>query len=78
MKNQQKIGGIASLYEALAYLAGFVIYIFVVDYTGATDPVQKVALMVNNQGVLYLTTIIVYVLFGVFLVPLALFHYCRS
>ena len=72
MKNLQKIGGIASLYEALAYILGIVFYIFIVDYAGVVEPAKKVALLVENVGSMYILTLFVYVLFGVFMVPLAL------
>ena len=72
MKDLQKMGGVAALYEATAYLMGFVFYVFVVNYSGVVEPAQKVALLVDNQVSLYLLTLFVYVVFGVFLVVLAL------
>lgn len=72
MRNLQKIGGIAALYEALAYVLGIVFYIFIVDYSGAVDPVQKVALLVDNPVSMYALTLFVYVVFGICLVVLAL------
>ena len=66
------MGGVAALYEATAYLMGFVFYVFVVNYSGVVEPAQKVALLVDNQVSLYLLTLFVYVVFGVFLVVLAL------
>ncbi len=77
MKNLQKIGGIAALYEALAYVLGIVFYIFIMDSSGAVDPVQKVALLVDNPVSMYILTLFVYVGFGVFLVVLALALYER-
>ncbi len=72
MKDLQKMGGVAALYEATAYLMGFVFYVFVVNYSGVVEPAQKVALLVDNQVRLYLLTLFAYVVFGVFLVVLAL------
>jgi hypothetical protein len=76
-KNFQKMGGIAALYAAAAYVLGFVGYIFVVDYFGDFDPVQKVALLVDNQSFLYILNLLVYIVFGVFLVVLVLALYER-
>ena len=49
MKSLQKIGGFAALYLATAYLTGMVIFLVVLDYLSITDPVQKAAVLVNNQ-----------------------------
>lgn len=75
MKQLQKVGGIVALYEALAYILGFVFYVFIVDYSGVVEPVQKVALLVDNQVNMFLNTLLVYVIFGIFLVVLALALY---
>ena len=72
MKNLQKLGGIAALYEAFAYVLGIVFYIFVMDYTGDVSPAQKVSLLVDNQTNMFINTLLVYVVFGVFMVVLAL------
>ncbi len=77
MKNLQKMGGIAALYEAAAYIVGMLGFLFVVDVSGVVDPVQKVALMVDNQVFLYTLHLIVYVVWGVFMVVLALALYDR-
>ena len=72
MKDLQKLGGLAALYEAVAYVVGIVFFIVVVDYAGVIDPVQKVALLMDNQAAMHLITLIIYVVFGVALVVLAL------
>lgn len=77
MKNLQKIGGFAALYLAVAYLTGIVLFLFVLDYPNVVDPVQKVALLVDRQLVFYTTNLLMYVLFGVFLVFLVLALYAR-
>ena len=77
MGNLQKVGGLAALYEALAYVLGIIFYIFIVDYSGATNPIQKVALLVDNPTSMYILTLLVYVVFGIFLVILALALYER-
>ena len=75
MKNLQKMGGIAALYEAAAYIVGMVGFLVVVGWP--EDPVQQVAIMVENQAVLYILYLIVYVIWAVFLVVLALALYER-
>ncbi|MGQ0679869.1 MAG: DUF4386 family protein [Actinomycetota bacterium] len=77
MNNLQKIGGLAALYLAAAYLVGIVLFLFVLDYPNIVDPVQKVALVVDKQMVIYSTNLILYVIFGVFLIMLALALYER-
>ena len=77
MKNSQKMGGIAALYEAAAYIVGMVGFLLVVDVSGVVDPVQKVALMVDNLAFLYIMHLIVYVVWGVFMVVLSLALYER-
>ena len=77
MKNLQKMGGLAALYEALAYIVGIVFFIVVVDYTSVTDPAQKVALLVENMTGMFLITLVIYVIFGGFLVVLSLALYDR-
>ena len=77
MKNLQKMGGIAALYEAAAYVVGMIGFLTVVDVSGVADPVKKVALMADNQAFLYIMHLIVYVVWGIFMVVLALALYER-
>lgn len=77
MNDLQKMGGIAALYEAAAYVLGIVFFIFVVDYSGDVDPVQKVALLLDNQVSMYIMTLFVFVVFSIFLVILTLALYDR-
>ena len=72
MKTLQKSGGFAALYLAVAYLIGIVIFLAVLDYPSITDPAQKVALLVEQQMVIFSTNLLMYVFFGVFLVVLSL------
>ena len=72
MNNLQKSGGISALMEALIYLAGMIFFLLVVDYTAVTDPLQKVTLLVDNQAMLYVMNLLIYVIFGVLLIILAL------
>jgi hypothetical protein len=77
MNNLQKMGGIAALYMAAAYLVGIVLFLFVLDYPAIVDPAQKVALLVEKQMVIYSTNLMLYVIFGVFLIVLTLALYER-
>lgn len=64
MRSLQKWGGFASLYMALAYIIGIVLFIFILDYPHISEPAQKMALVVNRQWVIYSTNLIMYILFG--------------
>jgi hypothetical protein len=77
MKTLQKFGGIAALYEAAAYIVGMIGFLTIVDVSGVADPVQKVALMAENLAFLYILHLIVYVVWGIFMVVLALALYER-
>ena len=75
--NMQKMGGIAALYEAAVYVLGMVFFLLVVDYPSVVDPVEKVALLVDNQAIIYIMYLLLYVGSGIFLVVLALALYER-
>jgi hypothetical protein len=77
MKTLQKFGSFAALYMAAAYLIGMVIFLAVLDYPGITDAAQKVAMVVENQMIVFSTNLFMYVFFGVFLVVLSLALYDR-
>ena len=77
MKNFQKIGGIAALYMGIMYVLGILGYKLVLDYGSVVDPVENVAFLAENQTFLYFLTLFVYVIFGPFLVVLALALYDR-
>ncbi len=68
----QKWGGYAALFEALAYIIGFVGFIGIVNIGGITDPLEKVAAIVANRGILTALHLIVYVAWGASLVVLTL------
>lgn len=72
MLRLQKAGGLAALYEAIAYVIGMVFFMIVVDYSGVVDPIEKVALLAQHQTGLFIMNIIIYVAFGILLVVLAL------
>lgn len=68
----QKWGGTAALYEALAYIIGFIGFIAVVNVGGIADPLEKVQALVANQGLLTALHLVVYVAWGAMLVVLTL------
>ncbi len=72
MKNLQKMGGFAALYSGAALLVAMVGFLVVVDTLGVTDPLQKVAQLVENQAFLYFLNLISYVIWGIILVVLVL------
>lgn len=74
---QQKVGGIAALYLAAAYLAAMPYFLVFVKYQRAATSDEKVAMLVENQEsmrVMYLAT---YVVFGIVLAVLALTLHAR-
>jgi len=71
MKNLQKMGGIAALYAGTAYVVGFVLWGGVLGYSSDLEPAQKVASFMENQGLWYMLTLIVYIIWGLFMVVLA-------
>ena len=77
MKTLQKLGGIAALYEAIAYIVGMIGFLTVVNVSSVADPVQQVALMADNLSFLYILHLFIYVVWGMFMVVLALALYER-
>jgi Domain of unknown function (DUF4386) len=71
VKNLQKLGGFAALYEAAAYLLGFALWAGVLNYSSDLAPAQQVASLVNNQNLWYMLNLVVYILGGFFLVAMA-------
>lgn len=70
--SDQRVGGLAALYLALAYLAAMPYFLVVLNDQGVVDPAARLALLVNHQGSLYLINLITYVVFGLVLTVLAL------
>ena len=75
VKSLQKMGGIAALYEAAAYVVGIVGFLLAVGWPD--DPVQQVAVLVNNQVTMHMLYLISYQAFAIVLVGLALALYQR-
>jgi hypothetical protein len=77
MKRMKKIGGIAALYEAAAYVIGILFFMIVVDYTSIVDPLERIAALAENSAGIYLVTLLIYIVFAFFLVILSLELYRR-
>ncbi|MBK9602827.1 MAG: DUF4386 family protein [Anaerolineales bacterium] len=77
MKTLQKSGGIAALYMAISHLIGLIIFIVVLDYINITDPMQKLAMNIEKQSVIFSTNLLMYVFFGFALIVLSLALYDR-
>ena len=77
MKSTQKLGGLAALYLAAAYLATIVLFLLVFDYMSITNALQKVELLAAQTSLFILSNLWAYVLFGLALVVLVLALYDR-
>jgi hypothetical protein len=77
VRNLRKWGGIAALYEAAAYVVGMVGFLAVVDVSSVSDPLEQIALMADNQAFLSAMHLVVYVVWGGFMVVLSLALYDR-
>ena len=74
---QQRAGGVAALYLGAAFLLAMPFFLVVVDYPGATDVAEKVALLAANHASIHVMYLITYVFFGVVLAVLALALHAR-
>ena len=76
MNDLQKVGGMAALLAAVTFIVGFVLLFTLLVPAGYfaadMDPVQTAAFLVDNQAILYIWYLIIYVIFGIFLVVLSL------
>jgi hypothetical protein len=77
MKNLQKMGGIAALIGAATNLFALVTYITLLSPTGygSDDPVQTVAFLADNQAIMRVWYVIIYLVLGVGLIFLSLALY---
>ena len=73
----QKLGGICALIEAALYVTGFGLFLTVLDSSGYEGHVQQVAFLAANQIASYIAYLLIYVVFGVVLVVLALALHAR-
>ena len=74
MHQRQKSGGVAALIAASTFLFGIAMFVTVLaDYTtGDPTPEESVAFMVDNQAALYVWNLVIFIVFGIALVPVVL------
>lgn len=72
-KSHSIVGIITSLYMALAYLGGIIIFIFLLRYPEITGDVEKVNIIIEKKNMIFITNLILYVLFGPALILFILF-----
>ena len=79
MDTFQKMGGAAALIEAATFLVGMALgFTLLAPYvTGALDTSQTIAFLADNQTIVYAWNQVIYLVFGIFLVPLALALHAR-
>lgn len=81
MRDFQKMGGIAALIMAATFVAGFAVFLGVLTPAGYFDadvgPVQKAAILADNQTMASISYLVSFVVFGIFLVVLSLALYER-
>jgi glycopeptide antibiotics resistance protein len=73
----QKTGGIAALVNAVAYLVGIGLVMTFLAPIMDAKPEQYVAFMANNQTLLFVWHLLIYLVAGVFMIPLALALHAR-
>ena len=73
MDNLQKLGGLAALSMAIIYVSAFIFFAAFWDYppSGAST-LQKLAFLEENQEILTIVNLMMYVVFGVFLAILVI------
>jgi hypothetical protein len=79
MVNAPRTGGIAALVAAATFVVGIVMFVTVMsDYaTGDPSPSESVAFLVDNQLAFQIWNIIIYLCFGIALVPLTVAVHAR-
>ena len=74
MGHRQQTGGWAALVAAATFLFGIAMFATVLtDYTtGDPTPAESVAFLVDNQAALYVWNLVIFIVFGIALVPVVL------
>ncbi len=74
MAQESKTAGIAALIAASTFLFGIAMFATVLtDYTtGDPTPEQSAAFVVDHQAALYIWNVVIFIIFGIVLVPLVL------
>ncbi len=73
-RDLQRMGGIAAWIEAASFLFGIALFVTLLEPygSGELEPVELVGFMADHQDLLVLWNQVIYILFGVMLVPLTL------
>jgi len=72
MSNLQRMGGAAALINGVAYIVGFGIAFTFLAPVMEAAPGEYLAFMADNEGLLHVWHLLIYLVAGVFMVPLAL------
>jgi len=72
MNNLQKVGGFAALAQAIIYVLAFVYFGAFFDFPRTGDTAQKLIFLADNQLMLSVVNLVMYVAFGVLLAVLVL------
>lgn len=76
MNRLQHIGGLAALFEAAAFVAGFAVFAAVLEParygSTAIEPARHIAFLASHQPMMLAWNLVIYVAFGLVLVVLAL------
>ncbi|MDG1732927.1 MAG: DUF4386 family protein [Thalassotalea sp.] len=72
MNNLQKIGGVSALLESVIYVSAFVFFGAIWNFPADADSVKQFAFLAENQVILSIVNLIMYVLFGILLAVLVL------
>ena len=76
MNDLQKVGGVAALIAAATWVVGIVFFLALLTPAGyfdaGVDPVEKAAFLADNQAIVSVSYLTSFVVFGMFLVVLAL------
>jgi len=74
MRNSNRTGGVAALVASCTFVVGIVMFVtLMADYaTGDPDPGESVAFLTDHQAQFLAWNVIIYLVFGIALVPLVL------
>lgn len=72
MSNLQKFGGIAAIMEATIYISAFVFFGAIWEFPATASLTEKLAFLKENQAVLAIVNLTMYVVFGILLTVLVM------
>ena len=74
---QQRVGGLAALYLAAAFVVAMPYFLLFVKYPSVVEPARKVAMLARDLDSMRVMYLVTYVIFGLVLAVLALSLYAR-